>query len=216
LAFAFGKFDGIFGLGYDTIAVNRITPPFYEMVKQGVPGLFSFWLNTDGGDDNGGELTFGGVNRDHYDGYVKWAPVTRKGYWEIDLEDVEFDGESLGLEKTGAAIDTGSSLLVIPTTLSDLINKEIGAKKGFNGQYTIDCSEVPRLPKLTFTFNGNKFELDGSDYILQVQGQCLSGFTGLDIPPPLGPIWIIGDVFLRKYYSIYDLTNNRVGFAKSK
>ena len=28
LAFAFGRFDGILGLGYDTISVNKIVPPF--------------------------------------------------------------------------------------------------------------------------------------------------------------------------------------------
>ncbi len=37
LAFAFGRFDGILGLGYDTISVNHITPPFYELINQKVP-----------------------------------------------------------------------------------------------------------------------------------------------------------------------------------
>jgi saccharopepsin len=36
LAFAFGRFDGILGMGYDTISVNHITPPFYELINQNV------------------------------------------------------------------------------------------------------------------------------------------------------------------------------------
>jgi hypothetical protein len=32
----------------------------------------------------------------------------------------------------------------------------------------------------------------------------------------VGPIWIIGDTFLRKYYSIYDLGKDRVGLAQAK
>jgi len=36
LAFAFGRFDGILGLGYDTISVNHIPPPFYELINQKV------------------------------------------------------------------------------------------------------------------------------------------------------------------------------------
>ncbi|KAI9295824.1 putative aspartic endopeptidase, partial [Neoconidiobolus thromboides FSU 785] len=216
LAFAFGRFDGIFGLGYDTISVNHITPPFYQMVKDGLDPTFSFWLNTDGGDENGGELIFGGVNHDHFDGRLTWVPVTRKGYWEVALDKVAFGDDEIDLPKTGAAIDTGSSLLVVPTNLADMINSFIGAKKGFGGQYSIDCSKVDSLPPLTLTLGGKPFVLEGRDYILQVQGQCVSGFTGLDIPPPLGPLWIVGDVFLRKYYSVYDLGSNRVGFAVAK
>ncbi|KAJ1939350.1 aspartic proteinase precursor [Linderina macrospora] len=217
LTFAFGRFDGIFGLGYDTISVNRIVPPFYHMVNKNLVDrpMFSFYLSdTKNGDD--GEMVLGGYNSDHFSGELQWANVRRKGYWEVELEAAAFGDDEVPMENTGAAIDTGSSLLVLPTTLSDLINKQIGAKKSWNGQYTVDCSRIPSLPPFTLQFGGKKYQLDAKDYILEVQGQCVSGFMGMDIPEPLGPIWIIGDVFLRKFYTVYDLGKNRVGFAPSK
>ncbi|GAA5795371.1 endopeptidase [Helicostylum pulchrum] len=218
--FALARFDGIFGLGYDTISVKHTVPPFYHMVNKDLVDeqLFSFWLNdvNKGGEAEGGELVFGGVNEDHYTGNITWAPIKRKGYWEIDLENIKFGDDYVDLDPVGAAIDTGSSLIIAPTTIADLINHEIGAVKNWAGQYTLDCALVPDLPEFCFVFAGKDFCLKGEDYVLKVQDQCISGFMGMDIPEPAGPLWIIGDVFLRKYYSIYDLGNNRVGLAKSK
>lgn len=216
LAFAFGKFDGILGLGYDTISVNHIVPPFYNAINQGLldEPVFAFRLGSS--DQDGGEATFGGIDKDAFTGKITYLPVRRKGYWEVELEGIVFGDDELELENTGAAIDTGTSLIVLPTDLAEMLNKEIGAEKSWNGQYTIDCAKIPSLPDLTFKFAGQEFPISAEDYTLNAGGTCISAFTGMDFPPPMGPLWIIGDAFLRKYYSVYDLSRNAVGLAISK
>ncbi|KAK8910109.1 hypothetical protein QC760_001083 [Botrytis cinerea] len=217
LAFAFGRFDGILGLGYDTISVNSIVPPFYSMVDQGLldEPVFAFYLGSNDESDPS-EAIFGGVNKDHYDGKITEIPLRRKAYWEVDLDSIAFGDSEAELENTGVILDTGTSLIALPADLAGLLNAEIGAKKGWNGQYTIDCAKRDSLPELTFTLSGHKFPIGPYDYILEVQGSCISAIMGMDFPEPVGPLAILGDAFLRRYYSIYDLGKNTVGLAKAK
>ncbi|OAA77330.1 vacuolar protease A precursor [Akanthomyces lecanii RCEF 1005] len=215
LAFAFGRFDGILGLGYDSISVNKMVPPFYQMINQKLidKAVFAFYL---GKEDEGSEAIFGGVDKDHYTGKIEYIPLRRKAYWEVDFDAIAFGDEVAELENTGVILDTGTSLNTLPTDLAELLNAEIGAKKGFGGQYTIDCAKRDSLPDITFTLAGSNYTLPASDYILELGGSCVSTFTPLDMPEPVGPLAILGDAFLRRYYSVYDLEKGAVGLAKAK
>jgi len=217
LAFAFGKFDGILGLGYDTISVNHIVPPIYNIINQGLidEPVFAFYLSS--ADDEGdSEVVFGGVDEDHYKGELITLPVKRKAYWEVDLEAIIFGDNTAVLEDTGAILDTGTSLIVLPSTLSDLLNSAIGAKKDFGGSYKVDCNKRDSLPDLTFTLSGYNFTITSNDYILKTGGSCISAFMGMDFPDPIGPLVILGDAFLRKWYSVYNLGDDTVGLARAK
>jgi len=212
----FGKFDGILGLAYDTIAVSHVVPPFYYLVNKGLldAPVFAFRLGTS--EEDGGEATFGGIDSSAYKGKLTYAPVRRKAYWEVELNKISFGGDDLELDNAGAAIDTGTSLIALPTDIAEMLNTQIGAKKSWNGQYTVDCNTVPDLPDLTFFFDHKPYPIKATDYILNVQGTCLSSFTPMDINMPNGgSIWIVGDVFLRRYYTVYDLGRNAVGFAEA-
>ncbi|KAI1399021.1 Asp-domain-containing protein [Hypoxylon fuscum] len=217
LAFAFGRFDGILGMGFDRLSVNGIVPPFYEMVNQKLidDAVFAFYLSGEnGGDDS--EVVFGGIDKDHYTGKITEIPLRRKAYWEVDFDSIAFGDETAELENTGVILDTGTSLIALPSDLAELLNKEMGAKKGYNGQYTVDCSVRDSLPDVTFKLSGYDFAISPYDYILEVQGSCISTFMGMDFPAPVGPLAILGDAFLRKWYSIYDVGKGTVGLAKAK
>ncbi|KAF9935694.1 Vacuolar protease A [Mortierella alpina] len=211
------QFDGILGLAYDTLSVLGAVP--HEP-------MFGFYLTHTGLNSAaaGGEMTLGGMDPTRFTGSLQWHPVRRPGYWEIDLTKVQLGDTVMNLAAeaeavaTGAGIDTGTSLIGMPTPIARRFNDQIGAKEDLKheGVYTLECSKIPFLPDLTFDFGIHNYTLQGSDYVLGVDGTCLSGFMAMDFPEPWDQLWIVGDVFLRKYYSVYDLGNHRVGFALAK
>ena len=148
LAFMFAKFDGILGMGWPQIAVDRVAPPFYNAFEQGAvsENVFSFWLNRDESSEGGpgGELVLGGVDPAHHVGPHTWLNVTREGYWQIAMDDVLVGGASAGrcgAKGCAAIVDTGTSLLAGPTEVIEAINAKIGARSvlGEECRSTIDA-----------------------------------------------------------------------------
>lgn len=99
LAFAFGRFDGILGLGYDTISVNGVVPPFYNMIDKGLldDKVFAFSL---GYTESESEVTFGGIDKTKYTGDMTKIPLRRKAYWEVELDAIVLGKESAEFEGT--------------------------------------------------------------------------------------------------------------------
>lgn len=118
------RFDGILGLAYDTISVNHITPPFYSMINEGLldQPVFSFRIGSS--EEDGGEAIFGGIDESAFSGELDYVPVRRKAYWEVELEKVAFGDDELELENTGAAIDTGTSLIALPSDIAEMLNAQ--------------------------------------------------------------------------------------------
>jgi hypothetical protein len=212
LAYSVGKFDGILGLAFPRISVDGITPLFPTAVSQGlIPNpVFAFYLgSTDGAT---GELTLGGYDTAHFTGAISWVPLSAETYWETTLQGLTVNGSPV-TNATRVILDTGTSLLAGPSEDVKNLAAQVGATPFFLNpkEYTIDCNAVNTAPEIVFTMGGQQFALAAKDYIINAGGVCLFGVTGIDVPS--GPLWIAGDVFIRKYYTIFDYGNQRLGFA---
>ncbi|OEL16547.1 Aspartic proteinase oryzasin-1 [Dichanthelium oligosanthes] len=297
--FLLAKFDGILGLGFQEISVEGSVPVWYNMVNQKLvqEPVFSFWLNRNPIEGEGGEIVFGGADPQHFKGGHTYTRVTRKGYWQFEMSDFLIGGTSTGICVDGCAViaDSGTSLIAGPLVAIAQIHEKIGAvgvvnpeckqvvaghhqhkyvrRLGFadsmenmesgsnalllytrsagieteagpvDGMSDAICKacemivfwmqsefnpnktkegtleHADSLPTVAFSIGGRAFELRPEQYILKVgegfMAHCISGFTALDIPPPIGPLWILGDVFMGAYHTIFDYGNMRVGFADS-
>jgi len=160
-----------------------------------------------------GELTLGGVDPAHFTGELVYVPLISTTYWEISLGGLNIAGNNYvpaGGQK--AIVDSGTSILTGPAETVKSIAKAIGAKPIIEGEYMVACA-YDTLPNFDFEINGAIYSLSPVDYLIPDGDLCLLGIMGMDIPAPTGPLWILGDVFMRKYYTVFDVENTRVGFA---
>jgi len=221
LTFVVARFDGILGLAFQKISVDHVVPVYYNMMSQGLvaENLFTFWLSQTAGANPGGEITFGGINSARYTGPINYVPLTRETYWEFAMDDFQQNGTSLGWCNSGckAIADTGTSVITGPSDQIDQLNRDLGAFILLGEGIFPNCNILTTGPNIEIVLNRVSYVLTPYDYVLQETQDgittCISGFLGLDIPPPAGPLYILGDVFISKYMTVFDYGNERVGFA---
>ncbi|KAM6544916.1 hypothetical protein CsatB_025652 [Cannabis sativa] len=91
-------------------------------------------------DQVGGEIVFGGIDWRRFTGEHTYFPITRKGYWQIEVGDVLVAGQSTGqcAAGCGAILDSGTAFLAGPTAIVAQINLAIGAE----GIVSLECKNV--------------------------------------------------------------------------
>lgn len=219
-AFGIGAFGGILGMAFQTISVDDITPPFQNLLAQGAISdpVFAFYLSNEKNPPLPplvkGELIIGGIDSKHYKGELFYKNLTSETYWETDLDDFLINNQPQTVNKK-IVLDTGTSILAGPKAEVAKIAKLVGAHPFLNGEFTVPCGKVASLPNFDWVIGGKTFTLTPDDYIIKDENViCLFGITGIDIPPPAGPLWILGDVFIRKFYTVFDYGNQRLGFGE--
>jgi len=218
--FGQAPFDGIIGMGPAAAAVDKVPMPMQMLVDQKKidHNIFAYYLASGG--KTGSTLTLGGTDSSFYTGDFTYQPLSRASkilpYWMISASDIKIGDTStkacgwfLGCQ---SVVDTGTSVIAGPIAAMNKIIAQIG-------NVTEDCSNVKSLPTVTFNFGGHDFPLEPEFYVIRVKDpatgkdQCELGMQGMNAGAPL---WILGDPFLRKYYTVWDAEQKRVGFALAK
>ncbi|GFO04287.1 cathepsin d [Plakobranchus ocellatus] len=219
--------DGILGLGFRD---EDDDPTIFEnMLKQGVVSapIFSFYLN--GGYRTNSHardsvVTLGGTNPEYYTGDFTFVDLTAPDQWKFNMDKVQLSNGAATFCRPGceAVVDSGSSIISGPVRDVNILNEKLGAvilpesKK----LYVLDCSQLDNLPDVEFILNGRKFSLTSRDYVLKLDGfkkpVCVSGFIGRRRTALFEADWILGNNFMRAYYTQFDQGNMRIGFAKAK
>jgi hypothetical protein len=202
--------DGILGLGYQTIAADGVRPVFDEMMKQGLveKNIFSVYLDSTAGSADS-FIDFGAVDESVYTGDFNYVPVTKKGYWQVDMNGASVgDGENIACTDAApckAIIDTGTSFIVGP---SKPCNKILAAL-----DVAEDCSNYDSLPMLNFKFGEKTYSVPKEIYVVKVKQlgrtYCVPAIQGQLFLPE----WIMGDSFMRGFYTVFDRDQDQVGMA---
>ncbi|KAG9312016.1 acid protease [Chiua virens] len=172
-----------------------------------------------------GTLTFGGVDDSvitssvHYTSLTTTSPAT--SYWGID-QSITYGGETI-LSETAGIVDTGTTLILIASDAFRNYQSATGAILDSTiGLLKISASQYSALEPLSFNIGDQTFALSANAQIWPRSLNSAIGGTSSSIYLVVGDIgspsgsgfdFINGYSFLQRYYSVYDTTNGRVGFA---
>ncbi|XP_036129520.1 renin [Molossus molossus] len=221
MPFMLAKFDGVLGMGFPAQAVAGVTPVFDHILSQRVlkEDVFSVYYSRNSKNSHllGGEIVLGGSDPQYYQGNFHYVSISKTGSWQIKMKGVSVRSTLLCEEGCMVVVDTGASYISGPTSSLRLLMETLGAKELSTDEYVVSCNQVPTLPDISFHLGGKLYTLTSQDYVLQDpysnDDLCTLALHGLDIPPPTGPVWVLGATFIRKFYTEFDRRNNRIGFA---
>ncbi|KIO28276.1 hypothetical protein M407DRAFT_22486 [Tulasnella calospora MUT 4182] len=215
---------GLMGLGFPANAASGATPFFINLANQGslASNVFSFYMSRGG--SSGSELCFGCINSAKYTGSITYYPLDSwvfgwfQYYWNIKSGGFSYNGgPSSG--SFSAVIDSGTTLIYIPTAAAEKFYASIpGAKNASStvgdGFYTYPCSTS--LGSITLSFGNTSYAINPAEFNLGpaswLSSSCVGGIVGNDFG---GGLAIIGDEFMKNWYSVFDYSTRSVGFAKA-
>ncbi|TKR88385.1 hypothetical protein L596_012639 [Steinernema carpocapsae] len=208
--------DGIFGLGWPALAGGYGTPPMQRILNQLDKPLFTVWMDRHvkpsmGG--NGGLITYGAIDTKNCAPNIHYVPLTQLAWWRFRMDNVRVGSFHSG---SGDAIsDTGTSFIVGPRSAVDRIAEKLSATYDKDiDMYLISC-DTHGLPDIELVIGGETYSIPPLEYVRDLNfggGTCALGVQRQ--PDNVAITWILGDVFIRSYCQIYDIGNQRIGFAK--
>ncbi|KAF6210496.1 hypothetical protein GE061_013602 [Apolygus lucorum] len=203
------NFDGILGLAFPSLSAY-MTPVFVTGQQQGLfeHNAFSFYFTKNEGD--GSEIILGGWNEDivKSEDMVDWVPLSEAQYWKFNFDGFTINGQRI--TASSAIADTGTSFIVGPTADVDAIGRALNAQYYSQERiYVVEESRISSLPNITLSINGKDYSISSKQYIpMVVGGVGLVGIQGSDLD-----FWILGDIFLSNYYTIFHVGKEAVGLV---
>ncbi|KAJ8663214.1 hypothetical protein O0I10_001391 [Lichtheimia ornata] len=214
------RLDGIFGLGFAGLSLMGANQSFVENLKtQGMirDAVASFWLSNS---SNGGELLLGDIDSKRYEGDLTYLDVSKPPrYWEVPFTGVKVGNRSYisGMDPGNgtAIVDTGTTLIILPLTLSHAVHEQIPGAV-YNRTYGW---QMPCKPNTTesvgFTLGDHDFPIPLQNLVREKVNPDNSSLCYSGIAEAPMPMVILGDTFMRTYYTVFDYDAKRVGFAKA-
>ena len=204
--------NGIMGLAMSSLNTVRPTAQktYFDRVQNDLQ-VPVFTANLIKG--SAGNYNFGFINQNEYYGTVGFATVTKDSpWWQIDIEGYRVaQGAPWHKWKYSAIVDTGTTLLLLPDKLVKFYYKKV---KGSYidedyGVWVFPCTA--KLPSFYFGFGKYRGKVPGNyiNYGRLTQTVC---YGGIQSSEGIG-FAILGDILLKAQFVIFDLKQNRVGFA---
>jgi len=151
-----------------------------------------------------------------YEDAIHWLDIKSTIFWEVELTSASIGGTEISITKESVILDSGASVMYIPEEDYNTIYQKIIFENVLTcetdevGNTYCDCNNIfdSRYPDVDIKLNDRfTFTLKSQDYLIWSSFYKACLFTFYPDYDSSSYYWLMGDPFLRAFYSIYDMEN---------